>query len=324
VDSLDLVDLTSDKLWMRWVRGVNNSLFTSTGTIPRRAAWNDGLLLLAHGETDAGAGTGAGMVIDFTLDTIRLWRDVASIPGAFYGTTNERATGLIARRNDALGHSGSDSAWVIPDHKCRDADIYRSGGFEYHAVATITGIGMGKYQRGYTQNSPTVDTSSSTEVTEMLAVLIDQGSGELFYMDNTDVMSVTQATWEGVMATTQIFSAATTKTLPGTRDTDLQHQMVRFGSQLLVLANEGIYAVTWPGGSFSLLFGKAGSGATHEIIPDYNKCLSMALGLDGAKNVLVVGIDGVEVGLAVLDIDTNVLHGILPVEPGKSPIALAV
>ena len=128
------------------------------------------------------------------------------------------------------------------------------------------------------------------------------------------------------MATTQLFTAATTKALPGARGNEYnfaQYRMVKVGSVIYVPAHEGIYAVTWPAGSFSLLYGKAGSGATYPILPDYNRVSSIAHGLDGATNILVCGMDGFEITLAAINLDSNVLHGIAPPETGKLPNSLA-
>jgi hypothetical protein len=322
VDSVDLVDLTNNKLWMRFVRGTNNLVFTSTGTIPRRVKWDDGQLLLAHGETDAGGGTGGGMMIDFTLDTARMYRFSASIPGAFYGTTNEHVQGGISRRNSAVAWGGTDAAWVIPSYKCRDVSLYRDSGFEFHAFATVDGVGVGKWERWFTQNSPTVLTSFSTEVTTMLAVLLDPSNGELFYMDATNIYSIDKTTWEGVMLTTQVFSAAVTKALSGTRNTDLQHHFVKHGNNIYVPSNEGIHMVVWPGGSFTLRFGGPTSGATFPILPDDGPVHSIAYAVDGATPVLVCGLSG-DTPLLIINLNTNTVHAIAPSTLGKTPTVVA-
>lgn len=322
--SLDLLDLATNKLWMRFVKGVSNIVFTSLNGQPRRLAWDAGQLLLAQGSNPLDTPEGMATLVDFTADHSRIYREVASIAGAFYGSSEERAIGGIALRNSAGSWTAFDVLWVIPDHRTYDVALYRSGGFEYHAMATADGASVGKWQRWYTQAVPSVGTSKSSEVTVMLAVLLDSLTGELFYMDDTTLHSVPRATYEGVMPTTQIFSAATTKVLPGTRTTDQQHHLVRFGANIMVPAQEGIYDVVWPGGSFTLLYGEVGSGATHEILPANSGVRAIAHALDGITNLLICGLESAGTAVAVINLDTNTLYGIIPPEvAGKAPVSVA-
>ncbi|MHC4619224.1 MAG: hypothetical protein ACYTEQ_15880 [Planctomycetota bacterium] len=324
-EGVDLLDLDNNKLWMRFVRVANNIVFTSLTNEPRRTAWDDGLLMIGQGSGALETQEGMGTLVDFTLDQSRIYRETASIPGTFYGTQEERATGAIARRNDALGWAGSDAAWEIPDYRVHDVDIHRASGFEFHAMATVEGVGVGKLQRGYRQSSPTVLTSKSTEVTAMRAVQLDPSTGELFYMDDTTLHSVDKATWEGVMVTTQVFTAVTTKAIPGTRYTwwEPVYHFVRVGTKIYVPSHEGVYMVDWPGGSFVLQYGDADSGAVFPILPVYTSIVTIAHALDGATNVLACGLHSDASSLVTINLDTDTLHGATAPTAGKAPVTIA-
>jgi hypothetical protein len=328
IASLDLIDLTNDKLWMRFVRGSLNALNAYQNERPRRAVWDDGQLILAYGSGPNETQEGGAVVVDFTMDTMRYHREAAStICGGWYRGAFARNTGLIALRNGGYAFSVDDDDWGIPDYRVWDAALWRDSGYEYRAIATVEGLGVFKWQRWYMQNSPDIENSVSTEVTHMHWCLFDPTSGELFYMDDATMHSVAKTGaggWETVMDGGS-FTAATTKTLPGSRHTPQQYSAIRYGSYLFMPAVDGIYRIDWPSGSWTLFYGKAGSGATHEILPDYGTILSIAFGNDGTYDLLVVGLRNSRWGggqVAAVKLTDNTLYGVTPVRALEEPRAI--
>jgi hypothetical protein len=316
--SLDLIDLTNDKLWMRFQQGTNNVLgATAANTRPRRVAWDDGQLFVAYGSHSAEGG--AAIAIDFTHDVVRWHREqAASETGGVYRGTFGRAAGVIALRNSATaGYSGDDDAWRIPDYRVYDVALYRDSGEEFRAIATLEGLAMFKWTRWYTA-SPGFEYSLSNETTHMRWCFIDPSTGELFYMDTTKMYSEPRTTgWEAAM-TGGTFTANSNKDLPGTRKFEPQWTAVKYGSYLFVPAAEGVYRVDWPSGSWTLFYGKAGSGATHEILNDYDLVHTITLGNDGTLDLLAIATARRYAGqVTLVRLDTNVVYGLSKVEDLK-------
>jgi hypothetical protein len=152
----------------------------------------------------------------------------------------------------------------------------------------------------------------------------DRLDGELFYADTTKVYSVARSGaggWETVM-TGGTFTAQTEKSLPGTRHVDSQYLLVRYGDYLFIPAWEGVYRVNWPSGSWELFYGSAGSGATHEILPDYQQVLSLALGKDGVVDLLAIGLRFRGLGggqIVVAKLSDNTVYGLGRVRQLEDP-----
>jgi hypothetical protein len=294
-DTLDLVDIDNDKLWMRFLKGANLALHNVSPWRPRRVRWDDGLLYLAFGTTPTDTNGGSGIIIDFTTEYIRLHREAAStVTGGFFAGAAKRAEGCIALRNATWGWAFDDDTWQTPQYRHFDVDLYRDGSYEYRASATGAGIGMFKWERwSLVTNWGSTERSASTETAQMMTCLVDQTTGELFYMDRTNVYSAFQGGgtgWEDAMDA-GTFTADTTKALPGTRGPDYQYQMLRSSPYLYVLANEGVYRIDWPSGAFTLFYGKAsGTGAIHNILPEFDAATSIRFANDGATSLLLIGL----------------------------------
>lgn len=326
--SVNLIDLDNNKLWMRFVRSGSNALhyYSSYGQRPRDIAWSDGVLCIAHGSREDQSEEGGAIIVDFTWDHIRIHRQAAStVCGGYYNGRSSVET--ISVRNDDKSYKIDDDDWQIPDYRVFSVDIWHSGGYEFRAVGNVDGVSMFKEQRWYYLNTPDVERSNSTETVTVRQVLIDSTSGELFYVDDSDVRSVAKTGiggWETVMSG-GTFTAQTTKSLPGSRHTLLQHRIVRYGSYLFIPAWEGVYRVDWPSGSWTLFYGKDGSGATHEILTDYSMILSIELGNDGTYDLLVVGMKNHAWGggqVAGIKLSDNTIYGVSPVVELEEPRAI--
>jgi hypothetical protein len=337
-DTLDLVDIDNDKLWMRFNKGANLALHNVDPYRPRRVRWDNGLLYLAFGSKPTEGNEGSGIIIDFTTEYIRLHRESAStVTGGFFAGSAMRARGCIALRNAAWGWGFDDNTWQTPQYRHFDVDIYRNGGYEYHVNATGAGMAMFKWQQGYLANNwGSVERSTSTETTSMVSCKVDPTTGELFYMDSTNLYSAFKGGgtgWEDAMDA-GTFSADTTKALPGTRLYDYEYRFQIFNPYIFVVGYEGVYRVDWPSGSWELFYGKASrSDATHNILPEYDRATSIVLANDGGTNLLLIGLRwdaGSYVGDAPLPaqivavrLDTNVIWAIQEQALGERPRALA-
>jgi hypothetical protein len=324
---LDLIDKTNNKLWMRFIGAVNNVLHQPTPAIPRRAVYTNGLLFVAFGREPTDAEEGSGILIDFAMNMVRFHREAGStLTGAWYGGTSDWEPGAIAERNDARGLGGDYDEWQIQDYRVYSVDVFRSGGYEYRACATLSGMAVFKveYQHLADNNWGAPQRSASTEASQMHFCLFDVSNGELFYMDDTNLYSIDKTTWEGVMPTTQVFTAATTKTLPSTRSSALQKHFIRYGTKIYVPADDGVYVVDWPSGGFVHLLGRPGEGAVASVIPIGHTVNAIAFALDGATPLLVLGLAGSETPLLIVNLNTNAEYARALPETAKTPTAVAV
>jgi hypothetical protein len=321
--SIDLIDVTNDKLWMRFIQGTNNVMgATSANVRARRVAWYNGLAFVAYGNESTDTEGGAGIWINFAMDTVRWTRSlVSTTTGSYYRGALRRTAGAISVRNSATGgYSGDYNDWSQPDNRTYDVALWYSSGYLYWAAATLDGLTVFKWQYNYLQNSPEIENADTNEITHMRWCYLDASDGELFYMDTTKMYSKTKAGYELVMDGGS-FSRDTEKTLPGTRSSVDQYIAVPYGSYFFVPTNEGIYRVDWPSGSFTLFYGVTGSGATHEILPGSRPQVNtLATAVDGATDVLLVGLTH---QTAVIKLSDNTFYARTRVLTGHTPAAVA-
>ena len=206
-----------------------------------------------------------------------------------------------------------------------DCDLLFAGGYEYRVAATEAGLRVFKWRRWYLQgylnneeNITTPDWSDWDTANNVEWCLFDQATGELFWHDKTNMYSAQKTNggfsgWEDRMDEST-FPAETTKALPGTREWRGQWVAVRYGSYFFIPADEGVYRVNWPSGSWELFYGIPGSGATHEILPNYSFPTALALGQDGTTDVLIVGMWD---GTAIVKLALHTLHSQTPAKSNQ-------
>lgn len=300
--SLDLIDPDTRLLWMRFVAGDNNVLDRWNASIQvLGAAWSrTGVLVIAWGTPDA-AEDGALIFLDFKSGHISLRRIAAStISSAGYDSANSYIMlGDFHYRNSAQDWSGDDDELAIPSNSVRDVSTYvpdggnsQPGDRIYYAVATKAGAHVQTFLWWADAESPR-KLANSTETGPMWFCEFDEATGDLYYMDETNLYHVTRAVIDiginGGFSFT--FTADNTKALPGTRQFYHQYTLVRVGTDFYVPADEGVYHISWPSGSWSLLYGRPGSGATYEILPDgINHVTEIGFAQDGPNNLMLIGV----------------------------------
>lgn len=330
VSSVELIDRSMNKLWMRFLK-VNNyalSNYSDHGQRPWRAAWSNGVLMIAEGSSPSQSAEGGAIWIDFTLDQIRIHRNtVSTICGGMFANSSNNPIGCIALRNSAFSYTGDYDEYGIPDYRTYDVDVLHLGLYEYIAAATLDGMAMFKRKRWYSLDPLGLENSYSIETDRMFWCHLDHTDGELFYMDAANMYSRNRTGmgqgWQDWM-TGGIFTAQYSKTLPGTRLFDVQYHAAKSGAFLFVPANEGVYRVDWPSGSWTLFFGAPGSGATHEILPACQYVTALAVGSDGATTVLLVAVANQQRGQVIaIRLSDNTIYGRLEYVELKVPTVVA-
>jgi hypothetical protein len=177
------------------------------------------------------------------------------------------------------------------------SDCYTEGEYAYWFIAQYSsGIDCWQWKRWYLQSASPAHFGTTSypgsgpfralgsNTGSMFWVGVEPTTRDLFFVSYTDIYRAASTTWQGALAITPgTFAADETKALPGTRST------INFGvawvlgnrSQwypafidshtLAIPANEGVYVVDWPSGSWILTYGKVGSGATYEFTINYDR-----------------------------------------------------
>jgi hypothetical protein len=336
-DSLNLMDAENDKLWMRFIEGNGQILGTGWGGTDQwvhDVAFSEGVALIAW--------HGAVIRVDFNLNDVRIGRLITDTNrGA--GRLTSHGNGYVGwkvagsptnahinTRNASYGFSTpSYDAWQVDSRDVNSVDLSHVFEYEYRAIASAAGLRMHKSRRWYVAGADeegitTPDWSEWDQTENVLFCRMDTGDQEVFWIDDQEDMHSrargAAGGWETAMDEST-FAAGTTKALPGTRSHSQQYMFVRLDPYVFVPADEGVYRINWPSGSWELFYGVAGSGATHEVLPSYSHVTTLTLANDGSQNLLVVGmIDGV----AVVDRDIHTIYGQTPSKRGHFTEAVAV
>jgi hypothetical protein len=328
-NTLEIIDPENDLMWMRFLEGTSNAIdpnWAGTDQWVHDLAFSQGVTLLAY--------HGALVRIDFNLSDIRIGRLLTDANRgarkknthgfAYDGWRNlgSNTNSHIVVRNggDGFGEPSLD-AWQVDSRDVNSVDLWHAAGYEYRAIASASGLRMHKWRRWYfagtdEEGIKTPDWSVWDTANAVFWCRLDKTSGELFWMDDTNMYSAPQGGgtgWEDRFDESP-FSAVTTKALPGTREYFTKWMFVRYGNYLFTPADEGIYRVNWPSGSWELFYGNAASAATHKILPNYSFPTCLALGADGATPILVVGMLD---GTAVIDLSDDSLHSQTPTRTGQ-------
>jgi hypothetical protein len=316
-EGIDILDTSTSKLWMRFIRAANNALHAAA-IEPRRVVMRNGMMLVSYGN----GGGGGTICIDFTTDDIRI-HDLQSVAwtgarlriynGVYWATTGQSArdavAGAVASRNLAGGYSGDNDNWRIPSAVVRFTDIYEDSGYLYKVHATQAGIGVHKWRRWYNEGaspehwwSPGWFTSALT--TDMWWCWVDPSDGTLYYMsgDSTptggapgSIYRVAKVVWTAV-ATGGTFAADASVVRPSNRMWTSMggyqgstEAFVR-GGYVYHAADEGVWRIASDlSGSWGLYVGPVGSGAVLDLLPADMLGVSAAeFCKDDAGNLLLV------------------------------------
>jgi hypothetical protein len=292
-----------------------------------RIKFREGVLLLAW--------HGAMIRIDLGLSDARIHRSMSDTNrgavklnthgNSYSGWYNDSPTNspIITRNTTTNWSTPSQDEWAIPDNDVNDCDLWFNGGYEYRVAATEAGLRVYKWRRWYfygnnEEGMATPDWSYWDTANDVEWVIFDQSSGELFWHDMTNMYSAPKTSggsdgWEDRMDES-LFPAAVTKALPGTREWRSQYVAVKYGNYIFIPADEGVYRIDWPSGSWELFYGNSASSATHKVLPNYSFPTALALGADGATDVLVVGMYD---GTAVVKLTDNTLHSQTPAKANQ-------
>jgi len=293
VEGVDILDTSTSKLWMRFIRAANNALH-SAATEPRRTMMRNGCLLVSY----SGGGT---VQVDFTHDDIAVhaaqaetWTGATlrTYNGVNWGPADRAgrdagAVGVIASRNLAGGYSGDRNNWQIPSTTVRFTDIYEDGGYLYKVHATLAGIGVTKWRRGYNDGATGSNWwnpiyFSSVVTTDMWWCWVDPSDGTLYYLDRDDtptggtvgtVYKVAKAVWTAtVLGGT--FAADVSKVRPSNRMWTYfrgwhgSSEAIVRGGYIYHASDEGLWRIDSNlAGSWELYVGPVGGSAVLPILP---------------------------------------------------------
>jgi len=363
--TVEIIDVDNDLLWMRFVRGGTstsdaNALHNFSGYLPkpRRAFIKNGMLLISYAVDDSASTEGGLIVVDFSIDDIRICRDTASaITGGslrgwsdvYWAATGALGTtvsnGLIAARNEGGGYYSDRNNWQIKGYRGRDAVFYESSGYIYKAIATKDGLTVQKWKRWYlfgdsvnAENITSIHYGHWNMSHDVTWCWFDDLSGDLFFIATnagTDTFYyVSKTTWEGAISDSGgTFPYDESYTILGTRNYKQQKHAVYYSEAFYVPSNDGVYKISWPSGGphggMVLFYGQPGSVATHDILnSEYAKVLIVNKLMDGVTPYLAVGVEhgdrkqtsGV---LMAVNLITNELFAKSPIEYGRPVVMVS-
>ncbi len=290
-DSLELIDVESDKLWMRFLSVSDNLLHKFNQAYSKQLTWKNGMMGVAIGEytrPNTSPYYGTSLIIDFTLDSARIARESgSSVTGGFY-FASESGSGAISQRNATTNYVLDDDDWSIASYDNNWIDFYEKDGYMYWAMSNYKGLSIFKKHRWYKNSSPDVEDSKSI-ITDPIRFAIFGQDGYLFYNKEADetLYIAEKSKWETPMSG-GTFTHDISIVMPGDRKFKFQYNIFQDGNKHMYIAsNEGVYKLEWPyTGSFGLIYGFVGSGATYEILSKYNFINSIYISLD--KKYLMV------------------------------------
>lgn len=311
-NSLDIIDADTNKLWMSFRGGTSNMIGGPDATYyVNQVVMKDGTLLVAYRTLDTATSTGIGIWIDFTLDFVRLHRGTAlADAGWIYNvelTTNvwprDSANGCIAFRNNARGYYSSHfDNWQYQDPRANWCDILHDGGYQYRLIANNGGVYLAQWQRWKFEgtgnahlNTPYYAIGTQTIVTRW--AMFRPTSRDILAHNRIKLWVTHYATWSATIGGGGgTWVEDHEYTLAGTVDPDATGALAQdsmalddAAGLLFYARKEGVYAMVLATGVSTLYYGKVGSGATHESLPDYAMVSSIQLTTDSGTAILLVG-----------------------------------
>jgi hypothetical protein len=129
-NALYVMDVTSNKLWMKFDQGTSNALGTTTNNEPQSVYAKNGRLFVGT----AGSSSETGLYeINFRTDEIR-----------YYDTTGRTTSdeNISGRNNGSHAFSGTEDAYKLANDNINDIDGGYADGKQYLFVATDAGVNM--------------------------------------------------------------------------------------------------------------------------------------------------------------------------------------
>jgi hypothetical protein len=333
---VDIIDADTNKLWMKFEKGGSAHPASSRAlwpgeAFPRAAVMKDGLLMITYGNEVGGSDVGGCILVDFNLDIIAAVQDPAATAQvkAYVNYVSNQwwmnglPNGLITARNTANGWYWDWGAIQSRGYRIYGADVANIDIYQYRAIAAIGGLTVHRWRRWFMDGGSSDDKAyynpwSTYAVTSgpIWWCIFNRVTGELFYMDSTNLYSVALATYNATMtnAGTSTFVPDVTKALPEKPFGRLYPRFVRVVSSIYWPGPSGIWKISWPSGSWTLLYGSAESSALVKILKP-GLIESITYKNIGASNYLVVAIadHNSKRWICVVDIDSQTLYDQWPV-----------
>jgi hypothetical protein len=310
-NSLDIIDADTNKLWMSFRGGTNNVLGGNANYYVNQVMMKDGVLLPSYRTFDSAVLDGGGLWIDFTLDFIRFHRGPTyNDAGLIYNvelTTGvwprDSANGAISWRNSARGfYAAHFDNWQQQNMRANWCDILHDAGSQYRLIANNGGTYLAQWVRWKFEgldnehlNTPWY--ALSTQTVAMRWAAFRPTSKDILCHNRVKLWITSYATWSVVMGGGGgTWLEDHEYSLAGSVDTFVLGALAQdsmtlddAAGLLFYARDQGVYVMDLATGISTLLYGKVGSGATHEVLGDYATISSVKLATDGATPILIVG-----------------------------------
>ena len=290
-DSVELIDVDNNLLWMRFLLGVSNliNLYSYSGIYskPEHISWKNGML--GVNQTSDSIYNGSTSIVDFSTSVSREIREAgSSITGGFY-SSKKTAVGQIAQRNDGKNFITDDNDWAVVNYNCFWIDFFEDS-YMYWVVSNRGGLSIFRQRRWYIMDSPSVESTRSVLTSSMRFSIFGQ-DGYLFYnLDDSETLYIAEkSTWEAAIGV-GTFSHDISVTMLGTRNHKYQYNIIQDESKNIYIASEeGVYRLAWPfTGTFELFFSSSNSSATHKILLNYMYISSIHTFYKNGREYLIV------------------------------------
>lgn len=344
-NSLDIIDADTDKLWMSFRGATNNFLGGDANYYVPQVVFKDGTLLLSYRTTDVAVLDGGGYWVDFTLDFMRLHRGPSyNDAGLIYNVEltgsvwpRDSANGAISWRNSARGFYASHyDNWQHQNMRTNWCDLLHYSGSQFRLIANNGGVYLAQWVRWRFEGSDNEHLNTpwyglSTQIVAMRWAQFRPTSRDLLYHNRTKLWITSYATWNATMGGGGgTWLEDHEYSLGGSIDTYDRAALAQdsmalddAGSKLYYARNQGVYVMDLTTGVSTLIYGKADSGATHEVLGEYSSISSVALTTDGATPLLLVGMARPDRIWAV-NLTTNAIYWKGFQDDAHQPLSLAV
>ena len=328
-DSVNIIDIENDKLWMRMLRtwGYALNTFGDASSIIKKIYIKNGRLFVCMND---GSTSGNLVTFDFSLDFIISQRILSDSKtgqlkrchnGVYWapaglGPRELSPYGMICSRNRGNDSNGDLNNYQILTNATYASATAQNGNKHYWATGCDTGISVHSVQHAYYDGDAAVGRNLGAPQCvhhNLSARIVDitfrHDTYELFYQTITTVYSISLANLETALLADPnggAFSADTSAILPGTRSAPSQDKLVAHAGYVFVPRDEGVYRISWPAGTSELFYGDVNSSATHKILFPHGKVLTINyLIITGPITLLLIGMEN---GIVCANLSTNLAY----------------